>query len=112
MTGRYCLLWSRPSTGTIPERGTMRSWTTGPCSRRKGRKRTGRSAAYRRQTRFHGSDREVRGAILRLLVKGKALSEATLADLLGAPAERLRKNVLALAEEGFIRESAEGYTIA
>jgi A/G-specific adenine glycosylase len=71
-----------------------------------------RSDGYRKQSRFQGSDRQVRGKILRLLVDGNALSEAAVAESVGAPEEKVRKNLLDLYREGFLRESEEGYTIA
>lgn len=84
----------------------------GSMLKKEGQKAHRKSAGYRKQTPFQGSDRQVRGAILRLLVAGKGLSEAELTRQIGATAEKVRANLQDLAREGFVRESAEGYTIA
>jgi A/G-specific adenine glycosylase len=84
----------------------------GAMLKRQGEKGHRRSAGYRKQSPFGGSDRQVRGRILRLLVNGNALSEDALTRSVDAPEERIRKNVADLYREGFLRESEEGYTIA
>lgn len=99
------------------DRDDPRSWyyalmDYGAMLKKEGQKAHRKSAAYRRQTPFRGSDRQVRGAILRLLVSETGLSEAELMERLGASEEKVRTNLLGLAKEGFIRESEEGYTIA
>ena len=73
-------------------------------------KRTGervhrKSAGYRRQSPFRGSDRRVRGAILRMLLERKSLSEAALVHALGEPAERVQRILADLEKEGFLRIS-------
>ncbi|MGD0662466.1 MAG: A/G-specific adenine glycosylase [Syntrophorhabdales bacterium] len=83
----------------------------GTMLKKEGEKGHRRSAGYRTQSRFHGSDRQVRGAILKLLVERIALPEAALIDLVRSPAEKVRKNLGDLQREGFVRESEEGYTI-
>jgi len=84
----------------------------GTMLKKEGQKAHRKGAGYRKQTPFQGSDRQVRGAILRLLVEGGGLSEAALVEILGAPGEKVRANLSDLAREGFVRESEEGYTIA
>jgi A/G-specific adenine glycosylase len=71
-----------------------------------------KSEGYHKQAPFRGSDRQVRGAILKLLVEGKTLSEAGLTQNMGAAREKIRKILLDLQKEGFLRESEEGYIIA
>jgi A/G-specific adenine glycosylase len=98
------------------DRDDPRSWyyalmDYGTMLKKKGQKAHRKSAGYRKQTPFEGSDRQVRGAILRLLVEGKALPEAALIDLAQAPGEKVRSNLAGLMKEGFIRESEEGYII-
>ncbi len=61
-----------------------------------------RSAAYAVQSRFAGSDRQIRGAILRSLLEQGSLDAATLAASLGADAGRVAKIVAALEREGFL----------
>ena len=98
------------------DRDDPRSWyyalmDYGAMLKKTGEKGHRRSAGYRRQSPFRGSDRQVRGAILRLLVAGRTLSEASLIGLLQSPAEKVRRNLNDLQSEGFVRESEEGYTI-
>ncbi len=56
----------------------------------------------RRQSRFEGSDRQVRGAVLRLLLERRELAETELARVLGEPNERVAKIIGQLRDEGFI----------
>lgn len=99
------------------DRSDPRNWyyalmDYGTMLKKEGQKTHRRSVSYRKQTPFQGSDRQVRGAILRLLVSGKALPEAELVGHIGTTVEKVRTNLLELAKEGFVRETAEGYTIA
>jgi len=84
----------------------------GTMLKKQGEKGHRRSAGYRKQSRFVGSDRQIRGKILRLLVDGVPLSEKVLVESLDEPEDRIRKNLYDLSTEGFLRESGEGYTIA
>ncbi|MDN7025980.1 A/G-specific adenine glycosylase [Methanoculleus sp. FWC-SCC1] len=61
-----------------------------------------RSAAYAVQSRFAGSDRQIRGAILRSLLEQGSLDAATLAASLGEDADRVARIVAALEREGFL----------
>jgi A/G-specific adenine glycosylase len=99
------------------DRSDPRNWyyalmDYGTMLKKEGKKTHRKSASYRKQTPFQGSDRQVRGAILRLLVGAKALCEAELVEHLGTSEEKVRANLLELAREGFVRETVEGYTIA
>lgn len=60
-----------------------------------------KSAHYTKQSRFEGSDRQVRGRILRLLGAGPARSDV-LAGELGEDAGRVGRLLLALRVEGFL----------
>lgn len=71
-----------------------------------------RSAHYRKQSRFEGSNRQARGKILRTLLGSPGCNAAELADRLESPAERVEKNLAKLVEEGLVRESAGRYEIA
>jgi A/G-specific adenine glycosylase len=64
-----------------------------------------RSRHYTRQAPFEGSDRKIRGSILRLLLAGETLDEQNLAGKLSAEPERIRRIVSNLVDEGFIRRS-------
>jgi A/G-specific adenine glycosylase len=79
-------------------------------------KRTGerahrKSTGYHRQSPFPGSDRRVRGAILRILLERKGLSEAALVRALGEPEERVRRILADLEKEGFLRVSGGALAI-
>jgi A/G-specific adenine glycosylase len=84
----------------------------GTMLKKQGEKGHRRSSGYRRQSPFRGSDRQVRGKILRLLTDGGPLSVIALTESVDAPEEQVRKNIAGLHREGFLRESEEGYAIA
>jgi A/G-specific adenine glycosylase len=61
-----------------------------------------RSGSYRKQSTFYGSDRQVRGAILRLLLAEKTLSTDALTDRSGQPEEKVLRILSELEKEGFV----------
>lgn len=61
-----------------------------------------RSKHYTRQSRFEGSDRELRGKIIALMLNQKQMTEKVLAKKLTASAERIKKVVASLVSEGFL----------
>jgi A/G-specific adenine glycosylase len=61
-----------------------------------------RSAAYARQSRFEGSDRQVRGVLLRCLVAEGEIPEEGLPGLLGVDEERAVRLLRDLEKEGFL----------
>lgn len=63
-----------------------------------------KSAHYARQSRFEGSNRQVRGRILKVLSEHAALTVHDLTKNSGLDAARVRKNITQLQEEGFISE--------
>jgi len=69
------------------------------------------SAHYKKQTPFKGSDRQVRGAILKLLIKNKTVSAPSMTELLGESEDKIRRNLVDLVQDGLVRESTTGYTI-
>ncbi|HDP24976.1 MAG TPA: A/G-specific adenine glycosylase [Deltaproteobacteria bacterium] len=62
-----------------------------------------RSAHYTRQARFTGSNRQIRGQILQLLLERSGLQDKELVEHLGVEAERVRKILDALVQEGFLK---------
>ncbi len=62
-----------------------------------------RSAKYRRQAAFKGSDRELRGHIIRLLTQKSRVAVSTLHSFTKESAERVERVLKALAREGFLR---------
>jgi len=61
-----------------------------------------RSAHYTRQAPFEGSDRRIRGQIIKALVAGPAIKEDELPGHIGEDAGRVKRIVAALEEEGFV----------
>ena len=61
-----------------------------------------RSSHYRRQSVFSGSDRQIRGLILRILVREGKLHPDTLCSLAGGDPERIGRMMNVLKNEGFI----------
>lgn len=62
-----------------------------------------RSAKYRRQPAFRGSDRELRGHIVRLLVEKSCVAVSALSAFTSESGERVDKVLCALEREGFLR---------
>lgn len=72
---------------------------------------TRRSASYARQSAFKGSDRAVRGKIVKLLLeKPRRLNALT--KLTNEPSMRVEKILQALAEEGFVEEREKYFSIS
>lgn len=70
-----------------------------------------RSTAYRRQSAFEGSRRQLRGKVLRELEGGEWLEPAALAERTGFAYEQVLESVEALRREGFLVCENEVYTI-
>ena len=71
-----------------------------------------KSAHYQRQTPFYGSNRQIRGMILRLLVEKPGLSQREITMQLGSQPEKIEKNLQELRAEGFLKETRKRYTIS
>lgn len=61
-----------------------------------------RSTHYHRQTAFEGSDRQLRGRILELLLREGAINQNGLVTCIGEKPERTMDILRALAREGFV----------
>ncbi len=61
-----------------------------------------RSAHYNRQPPFRGSNREIRGLILRTLIEHPSVAEGELLRAVGKSPERVRPIISQLTKEGFI----------
>jgi len=61
-----------------------------------------RSRAYRKQSQFKGSDREVRGMVLKLILNQKSYSKSKLAKKLEISRKKLKRILVQLQKEGFI----------
>lgn len=64
-----------------------------------------KSARYRRQPPFEGSFRQLRGRILKLVLRERALSEPKIMRILGAPPKKIKRALRELLREGFIRKT-------
>lgn len=64
------------------------------------------AASYRSQAPFKGSERQLRGAVLKALLGQGAVDIAKLADLTGAERARLDRCLERLAAEGFVKTDA------
>lgn len=67
------------------------------------------SKHYKKQSKFEGSNRELRSKILKLVLENDR-TEAELVKLLKTPTEPVRKNLLALSKEGLIRKAGRKFT--
>jgi A/G-specific adenine glycosylase len=63
---------------------------------------TKKSAQYHKQAPFKGSNREIRGMILEILLACQRLSESELLQKMGKDPARVKKNLADLRKEGFI----------
>ena len=70
-----------------------------------------RSFGYRKQSRFEGSDRQVRGAVLRVLTGTGALTADELARRTGAEPSRVAHLLEALEHEGLICRRGDGFML-
>ncbi len=72
---------------------------------------TRKSAHYQKQSRFEGSDRQIRGAVIALLTSHKELTRIALHEHIDEE-ERLEKILNQLIAEGMIKHRNQVYTIA
>jgi A/G-specific adenine glycosylase len=70
-----------------------------------------KSAHYTKQSPFENSNRQVRGAILKLLVKEAPLTAAQIVKKSKMDKQRVQENLLKLAEEGFIRKQGRAFAL-
>jgi A/G-specific adenine glycosylase len=70
-----------------------------------------KSTGYRRQSPFEGSDRQVRSAVLKVLLAERTVSEAALAEMLGESRERVQKVLAGLKGDGLISAREDDFTI-
>lgn len=70
-----------------------------------------RSAHYTRQSPFESSNRQVRGRILKILVGASPLTAVQIVKKTGMDPEQVKKNLVQLEKEGFIRKMRRTYCI-
>lgn len=99
------------------QKGSAREWYSalmdyGAFLKRSGIRINAKSTTYAKQSAFVGSGREVRGAILRALTKGKK-TESYLLSMLGPErTAQVRLQLTKLANEGLIEKKRAHYTLA
>jgi A/G-specific adenine glycosylase len=71
-----------------------------------------RSAHHTRQTRFEGSNRQLRGRILREIIAKSVVWPAQLAELIQVQMETIEQTLGTLEQEGFLIKQGRGYRIA
>lgn len=71
-----------------------------------------RSAHYQKQSPFQGSNRQIRGMILKVLTHESDISECEIMQRLQVCPEKLRSNLIQLEREGFIKRKSKKFTIA
>jgi A/G-specific adenine glycosylase len=71
-----------------------------------------KSAHYQKQSPFEGSDRQIRGMILRALTTELSMSEREIIRRLGMDPGRVKRNLIQLQQEGFLRQRRNRFTIA
>ncbi|WP_292368155.1 A/G-specific adenine glycosylase [Methanoregula sp. UBA64] len=70
-----------------------------------------RSAAYVKQAPFTGSDREIRGRILKMLVGRNRIARTEILAGLGGDPDRAGRILSALESEGFLAKDRRGYRL-
>ncbi len=70
-----------------------------------------RSAHYSRQSSFHGSNRQVRGLILKLLIEQPDISGTSIVSCLDAEPHKVKAMLQELEKEGFLKKNQKGYRI-
>ena len=71
-----------------------------------------KSAHYTRQAPFEGSDRKIRGAVLKSLVEKTSMTEEDVVAAINTEKSRTKRILSALVKEGFIKKTGEIYRIA
>lgn len=67
-----------------------------------------RSAHYTKQSKFEGSNRQVRGQILKAILKEPNLTESELVKKLGVDKAKVKQNLIQLKKEGFLTTDKHG----
>jgi A/G-specific adenine glycosylase len=70
-----------------------------------------KSAHYQKQSPFHGSNRQIRGEVLREIVNTSCISESSLAERLNLDMKKTRAVLHHLQKEGFIKKKGKQYLI-
>jgi A/G-specific adenine glycosylase len=68
-----------------------------------------KSAAYKKQKSFQGSNRQIRGRILRLLLERNSMALDEMSETLMLPNERIAENLDQLQREELIKKHRKKY---
>jgi A/G-specific adenine glycosylase len=71
-----------------------------------------RSAHHQIQTPFKGSNRQIRGAIIQLVVERRRCSQQELIEVLPFDTHHVQRNITQLEREGFLIKRRQYLTIA
>jgi len=71
-----------------------------------------KSAHYQKQSPFEGSNRQIRGMVLRTLMKETPLSKREVAKKIGKAVRDVHDNLMQLQKEGFIKKDGGKFSIA
>jgi A/G-specific adenine glycosylase len=71
-----------------------------------------RSVHYTKQSSFEGSDRKIRGALLKIVLKDHFLEEEEIIARVAGDRQRTKRILCALEEEGFIQRKNNGFVPA
>jgi A/G-specific adenine glycosylase len=93
-----------------------RSWYNalmdlGTMLKKAGKNPNRRSRQYTKQTAFEGSDRKIRGRILRLLLEEKHMTEKAIAEKCPEDPARVFRILRDLETEGFVTRTGSSFTI-
>ena len=105
-----------PLIGQMLDRSNPREWyyalmDYGVMLKKKHSNPSRRSAHHKKQTPFKGSNRQLRGAILRLIRTQPRITEAQLVELLHADPGTVQVNLVKLEEEGFFKRKGDAFCV-
>ena len=71
-----------------------------------------KSVHYRKQTKFKGSNRELRGKVLKMILKEKGIKETEIFKKVSRDSDKIKNILNALEDEGFIKKEGKIYYIS
>jgi A/G-specific adenine glycosylase len=71
-----------------------------------------KSVHHQRQGKFEGSNRQVRGMIIKAITGNPLITESALMRMFNIPAQKIKDNLVQLQREGFIKRSGKKLSIA
>ena len=71
-----------------------------------------KSAHHQRQGKFEGSNRQVRGMIIKVITGTPLITESALMRMFNIPAQKIKDNLVQLQKEGFIKRNGKKLNIA